>query len=77
MEGAGTATALSGEMTGGFPRGAEGKEQWPALFEEKRSQSRPVEVINKRQHVLNAQEIPPFCGINLPTDVKESNKLGF
>jgi len=27
MEGAGTATALSGEMTGGFPRGAEGKEQ--------------------------------------------------
>lgn len=34
----------------------------PALFEEKRSQSRPMEVISKRQHVLNAQEIPPFCG---------------
>lgn len=33
----------------------------PALCEEKCSQSRPVEVINKWQLVLNAQEIPPFC----------------
>lgn len=42
----------------------------PALLEEKRSQSTPTEVTNKRQHVLNAQEIPPFCG-------KKTQKLYF
>lgn len=38
----------------------------PAHLEEKHSQSRPLEVTNKRQHGLNAQEIPPFCGKKKP-----------
>lgn len=64
MEGAGIATALSEERMGGFPSD-------PALFEEKHSQSKPVEVINKRQHVWNAGEIPSFCEKkNNPTDIK-------
>lgn len=33
-----------------------------ALVEQKRSQSRSMEVINKRQHILNVQEICPLCG---------------
>lgn len=34
----------------------------PAPFEEKHSQSRPIEVITKRQPLLGAQETPHFCG---------------
>lgn len=47
-------------MTGASPGEQKANSSDPALREDKHSQSRPLEVINKRQHNINAQEIPLF-----------------